>query len=184
MARIIYNDIAYPLPHSYSDLKQQLGNIEIAYLDDEGDRITISNQYDLDQAFIYIQKEGIETLPIAEQDEEIGFDKTVSSVMLIRDEETINASEQINFKKRENNFNNKNVNRQPNKWFFYFFEDLLEVVNKGIQEKAISKPVLPRCYFTKNQETKRQNIAELINSLVDEKFQNLKTFYEKQRQSN
>jgi hypothetical protein len=97
---------------------------------------------------MYIQKEGIENLPIVNQDEEIGFDKTVSSVMLISEEETINAIEQINFKKREN-FNNKNVNRQPNKWFLNFFDDLLEYVNNGIQEKVLVSRFCPAAILLK-----------------------------------
>jgi len=61
------------LPKNFDDLTNVIGKcfdikknhqIEINYKDDEDDKVRISNQFDLDQAFIFLEKQGINLLKV------------------------------------------------------------------------------------------------------------------------
>ena len=176
MVSIIHNDKVLPMPQSYGELKQQFGDRDIMYLDDEGDKITISNQYDLDQALIYCNKESIELLNIVVEEGDINFNKTVSSIVF----SNVNESEHVvPIRNLYSNSVNISTQQQPkydkDKWFLYFIDNVVSAVESLKFSKAIRKPILKRCYVVKDKKV-NSDIKSYINKLLDEKMENMKQF--------
>jgi hypothetical protein len=195
MVSIVYNDNVMALPQTFMELKQKLGEKEIAYYDDEGDKITISNQYDLDQAFIYCNKESIEVLniianemPIRSDEKndhnELSLNKSIiSSVMLSqrsgRDIEVPPIRPLSFLQSSMLNSNLSRCNKDNDKWFLYFIDNIVSRVNSLNVSKPIKKPILKRCYIVKQKPKKREikpETVDVINKLIDEKIENLKQF--------